>query len=71
MASWNGAGAPTVTKSCTFLMAAVSSGGATIHPTRHPVTEKVLLAPEIVTVRSAMPSSVAIGMCSPSYRMCS
>ena len=31
-----------------------------------PVTENVLLAPEMVTVRSAMPGRVAIGMCSPS-----
>ena len=52
-------------------MPAVSSGAATIQPTRHPVTENVLLAPEIVTVRSAIPSRVAIGMWAPAYLMCS
>ena len=34
-------------------------------PTRQPVTEYVLDSELIVTVRSRMPGSVAIGMCSP------
>jgi len=66
MASWSGAAAPTVRKSCTLRIASVASAGATIVPTRHPVTLNVLDAPLIVMVRSGMPSSVAIGMCSPS-----
>ena len=57
----SGAGAPTVRKSWTLRMAPVSSGGATIVPMRQPVTENVFENPEIVMVRSAMPSSVAIG----------
>ena len=36
-----------------------------IQPIRHPVTLKVFDAPLMVTVRSRMPGSVAIGMCSP------
>jgi len=40
-------------------------------PTFHPVNEKVLPAELIVTVRSRMPGSEAIGMCSPSNTMCS
>ena len=45
--------------------------GAMIQPMRQPVTLKVLEAPLMVTVRSRMPGSVAMGTCSPSYRMCS
>jgi hypothetical protein len=63
-ASWRGAGAPTVKKSCTFRMAFVSSGGARHQPIRHPVTLQVLESPEMVTVRSRMPSSAAMLTCS-------
>ena len=35
-------------------------------PIRHPVTLNVLERPEIVIVRSRIPSKVAKGMCSPS-----
>src|SRR5438094_1247594 len=45
MASCSGAAAPTVRKSCTLRIASVASGGATIVPTRHPVTLNVLDAP--------------------------
>src|SRR5881409_3355559 len=65
-ASWRGAGAPTVRKSCTLRMASVASGGATIVPMRQPVTLNDFDAPLIVMVRSAIPSSVAMGMCFPS-----
>ena len=40
--------------------------GATMVPMRHPVTLNVLEAPLMVTVRSRIPSSVAMGMCFPS-----
>ena len=46
-------------------MPAVSVGGAMTQPTRQPVTEYVFDSELIATVRSAMPGSVAIGMCSP------
>src|SRR2546430_8636130 len=46
----------------TTLFRSLASGGATIVPTRHPVTLNVLDAPLIVMVRSRIPSSVAIGM---------
>ena len=49
----------------------VSSAGAITQPTRQPVTEYVLERELMATVRSAMPGSVPIGMCSPAYRMCS
>ena len=52
--------------------AATSSGGPCTQPTFQPVTENVLPADEIVSVRSAMPGSVAIGTCGrPSKTMCS
>jgi len=48
------------------------SAGAIVQPTRQPVTLNVFDTLLIVTVRSAMPSSDAIGTCTaPSYRMCS
>src|SRR5205823_6211 len=42
-----------------------------IQPTRHPVTENVLLAPLIVIVRPAMSGTVALLMSSPSYTITS
>ena len=44
-------------------IAPVMSGGAIAQPTRQPVTLNVFETLLIVTVRSAMPSSDAIGMC--------
>ena len=46
------------------------AGAKPVYVALHP-PENVLLAPEIVTVRSRIPGSVAIGMCEPLYRMCS
>ena len=52
--------------------AVTSAGGAVTQPIFQPVTENVLPALPIVTVRSAMPGSVAIGMCArPSKVRCS
>ena len=45
-------------------MPAINAGGAIAHPTRHPVTAYVFDSALIVTVRSLMPGSVAIGTCS-------
>ena len=47
-------------------MPTVSSGDAITQPTRQPVTEYVFDIESIETVRSAIPGSVASGMCSPS-----
>ena len=48
------------------------SGAATIQPTFHPVSEKILPADPTLSVRSAMPGSVASGAKRwPSSRMCS
>ncbi len=47
-------------------VAATSAGGPTAQPVFQPVTENVLPSEEIVSVRSAIPGSVASGMCSPS-----
>ena len=60
-ASCNGAGAPTVRKSCTLRMAPARCGGAIAQPTRQPVTLNVFDRLLIVTVRSAMPGSVPSG----------
>ena len=49
----------------------MSGGGAHAQPVFQPVIENVLPADEIVTVRSRIPGSVAIGTCSPSYTRCS
>ena len=50
---------------CAARTPAVSGGGAIAQPIFQPVSEKVLPSDESVTVRSAMPSSVARQMCSP------
>ena len=42
-----------------------------VQPIRQPVTEYVLDIEWIDTVRSAIPGSVASGMCSPSNTRCS
>ena len=53
-------------------MPPVSAAGAIAQPTRQPVTLKVFDNPLVVTVRSAMPGSDAIGTCArPSNTMCS
>jgi hypothetical protein len=44
-------------------MAPVSDGGEIVQPTRQPVTLYVFDSPLMVTVRSAIPSIVAIGIC--------
>ena len=52
-------------------VAATSVAGPEHQPIFQPVNENDLPTLEIVSVRSAMPGSVAIGMCSPSYTRCS
>ena len=47
---------------CARATTLASSGAATIHPTFHPVSEKILPAEPILIVRSAMPGSVASGV---------
>ena len=47
------------------------SAGAIVQPIRQPVTEYVFDIEWIDTVRSAIPGSVARGMCSPSNTRCS
>ena len=42
--------------------ASISSAGPVIQPIFHPVSENVLPAEETVSVRSAMPGRVAIGV---------
>ena len=52
-------------------VAATSAAGPLHHPIFQPVTENDLPTLEIVSVRSAIPGSVAGGMCSPSKTRCS
>ena len=61
----SGAGAPTVRKSCTFRIAPDTAAGAMAQPIRQPVTANVFDAPLMVTVRSAIPGSVAMGTWGP------
>ncbi len=71
-AGWNGPEATKVRNCLTPRTAATSSAGPVTQPTFHPVTEKVFPAEEMVSVRSAMPGSVATGTCSsPSNSRCS
>ena len=52
--------------------AATSSAGPLTQPTFQPVTENVLPAEDTVSVRPAIPGSVAIGTCRwPSKTRCS
>ena len=51
--------------------AATSSAGPHAHPVFHPVTLNVFPIDETVSVRSAIPGSVASGTCSPSKTRCS
>ena len=61
MAGWNGP-ALTYVRNCLAVRAAVTSGsGPHSQPTFQPVVLNVLPPDEIVSVRSAMPGSVAIG----------
>ncbi len=53
----SGCAAPTVRKSWTFRIVSDRSGGASIQPTRHPVTDHVLLMLLTSIVRSRMPAS--------------
>ncbi len=48
------------------LKAGTSAGGRAAKPSRQPVMAKVLLKPSSRMVRSAMPGSEAMEMCSPS-----
>ena len=50
---------------------ATRCGGPAAQPIFQPVNENDLPALEIVSVRSAIPGSVASGMCSPSKTRCS
>ena len=51
--------------------APTSSAGPQAQPIFQPVNENVLPIDEIVSVRSAIPGSVASGTCSPSKTRCS
>ena len=64
-AGWNGPDATKVRNCLTARTASTSSRGPCTQPTFQPVTENVLPADEMVSVRSAIPGSVAIGTCSP------
>ena len=52
-------------------VAATSSAGPHAQPVFQPVTENVLPIEDTVSVRSAIPGSVASGTCSPSNTRCS
>ena len=71
-ACWNGV-APAKVRNCLAARTAATSGaGPVAQPTFQPVTLNVLPSEEIVSVRSAIPGSVASGMCSrPSKTRCS
>ena len=57
---------------CALATIAASGGGATAQPTFQPVSEKILPAEPILTVRSAMPGSEASGIWArPSNTTCS
>ena len=72
MAGWNGAPLTKVRNCFAVWTADTSSRGPVAQPIFQPVTENVLPAEESVTVRSAIPGSVASGMCSrPSKVRCS
>ena len=71
IAGWNGP-EPTKVRNClTPRTAAMAGAGPLIQPTFQPVVEKVLPPEEIVRVRSAIPGSVAIGMCGTPKVRCS
>ena len=71
-AGWNGAPLTKVRNCLAVWTAATSSRGPVAQPIFQPVKENVLPAEEIVTVRSAIPGSVASGTCSrPSNTRCS
>ena len=60
-----------VTNWWTVRTAAARSGGAHVQPIFQPVRLNVFPAEEMVTVRSRMPGSEAIGTWAPSKTMCS
>ena len=72
MAGWNGAPL-TYVRNCFAVRAAATSGaGPHSQPIFHPVVLNVLPPEEIVSVRSAIPGSVASGTCeAPGNTRCS
>ena len=72
MAGWNGV-PPANVKSCLAMRTALTSGaGPQAHPIFHPVVLNDLPPEDTVTVRSAIPSRLATGMCrTPSKTRCS
>ena len=70
-AGWKGAPEEYVSHCLRLMIAVISSGRAVIQPIFQPVTEKVLPAEEIDTVRSFAPGSVAIGRCAGPKVRCS
>ena len=65
-ACWSGVPPANVRNCLTVRVAATSSAGPEHQPTFQPVNENVLPTLEIVSVRCAIPGSVAAGMCSAS-----
>ena len=70
-ACWNGVPPAKVMNCLAPRVAATSSAGPHAQPVFQPVTENVLPIEDTVSVRSAMPGSVASGTCSPSNTRCS
>lgn len=72
MAAWQGVDTENCTHWFMSTMPRIKAGGPTAHPIFHPVHENVLPEDDTVTVRSAMPGTVAMRAHSrPSYTMCS
>ncbi len=69
MAGWKGAPEEYDNQFLAPSTAATSSGGPLTQPIFHPVNEKVLPELEMVTVRSNIPGSVAIGTCAWSSKV--
>ena len=70
-AYWNGPPLTNVRNCLVVLTAVTRSAQAVTQPIFQPVNENVLPAELIVTVRSRIPGSDAIGTCSPSNTRCS
>ena len=70
-ACWNGVPPAKVMNCLAPRVAATSSAGPHAQPVFQPVTENVLPTEDTVSVRSAIPGSVASGTCSPSNTRCS
>ncbi len=71
MAGWNGAPDVYVRYCLTVRTAVTRSAGPCSQPTFQPVNENVLPDDEMVSVRSAIPGSVATGTCSAPNVRCS